>query len=217
MQHRRSLRLSIGLACLFAVAIPAGARAQTVTTVLGVGGGVMKDTTASYWSPYIDLAMMLGAENPFPEPGPEVRNGDSLDQQWRTYYIIMEAQADMARSEFYKKLGAMAGIRVGFPQGSPKARSQRQSGATVTSPAASAARRVAPFVRILAGMEHFSRTNGSAGTANRLAIQPGGGIEIPAGKLLKVSLQGDLRLVPTDGELVKQFRVSGGIVIPLGR
>ena len=75
-----------------------------------------------------------------------------------------------------------------------------------------------PFVQFMAGL---SRQAGDVGIANGLALQPGGGVDLPFGERLSVRVFGDYRLIrEKDKSLAtgpawvryNQYRVGGAVV-----
>ena len=73
---------------------------------------------------------------------------------------------------------------------------------------------VRPFFQILAGL---SRQGGDVGIANGVAFQPGGGVDLTVNDWLTLRAQGDFRWLRENGVNWKQYRISGGVVIYLGK
>jgi hypothetical protein len=73
---------------------------------------------------------------------------------------------------------------------------------------------VRPFFQFVTG---YARQGGDVGLANGIAIQPGGGVDLAVNDWLTVRGQGDYRFLREDGEIWSQYRLSGGIVIYLGK
>lgn len=73
---------------------------------------------------------------------------------------------------------------------------------------------IQPFFQVLAG---GTRQGGDVGLANGFAVQPGGGVDFTLNDWLTLRAQGDYRWLREDGENWNQYRVSGGIVIYLGK
>ena len=73
---------------------------------------------------------------------------------------------------------------------------------------------IKPFFQVLAG---GTRQGGDVGLANGVAIQPGGGADLTLNDVFTFRAQGDFRWMREDSENWTQWRVSGGIVIYLGK
>ncbi len=71
-----------------------------------------------------------------------------------------------------------------------------------------------PFFQALAG---YSRQGGDVGIANGIAIQPGGGVDLIMSDKITLRAQGDYRFIREDGQNYSQYRLSGGIVLYLGK
>jgi hypothetical protein len=73
---------------------------------------------------------------------------------------------------------------------------------------------VKPFFQALAG---YSRQGGDVGIANGIAVQPGGGVDLVMSESLTLRAQGDYRFLREDGHNYSQYRISGGVIIYLGK
>jgi hypothetical protein len=73
--------------------------------------------------------------------------------------------------------------------------------------------RVMPFGQVLVGVAHFGASVlGEGESSNGFAIQPGGGVDIPLTSSLGARLQGDFRMIRSEGETTNEFRFGFGIV-----
>ena len=66
-----------------------------------------------------------------------------------------------------------------------------------------------PFVQFMGGL---SRQAGDVGIVNGLALQPGGGVDLPFGERLSVRVFADYRLLREQGTRYNQYRVGGAVV-----
>ena len=74
--------------------------------------------------------------------------------------------------------------------------------------------RIRPFFQFVAG---GSRQGGDVGLATGIVVQPGGGADFMLTDKITLRAQGDFRWMLEDDELYTGYRVSGGIVIQLGK
>ena len=74
--------------------------------------------------------------------------------------------------------------------------------------------RIRPFFQIVAG---GSRQGGDVGLASGIVVQPGGGADFALNDRITLRAQGDFRWMQENDELYTGYRVSGGIVIQLGK
>ena len=73
---------------------------------------------------------------------------------------------------------------------------------------------VKPFFQVLAGA---SRQGGDVGVLNAPAFQGGGGADFLLKERWTIRAQGDFRFLYEEGELRTMYRVTGGLVIFLGK
>jgi hypothetical protein len=73
---------------------------------------------------------------------------------------------------------------------------------------------IKPFFQVLGGM---SRQGGDVGVLNAPAIQGGGGADFLVKERWTLRGQGDFRFIYEEGELRTAYRVTGGLVIYLGK
>jgi hypothetical protein len=73
---------------------------------------------------------------------------------------------------------------------------------------------VRPFFQVLAG---GARQGGDVGLAHGIVVQPGGGVDLTLNERWTFRVQGDFRWLREDEENWTQYRLSGGVVIYLGR
>lgn len=70
-----------------------------------------------------------------------------------------------------------------------------------------------PFGQVLVGLAHMGASVlGEGDSANGFAIQPGGGVDIPLTSSLGARLQGDYRMIRSEGEMANEFRFGFGLV-----
>ncbi len=78
--------------------------------------------------------------------------------------------------------------------------------------------KVMPFGQVLIGLAHMGASVlGEGESANGFAIQPGGGVDIPLTSSLGARIQGDYRIIRSEGETGNEFRVGFGIVLGFGK
>lgn len=70
-----------------------------------------------------------------------------------------------------------------------------------------------PFGQVLVGLAHMGLSVlGESESSNGFAVQPGGGVDIALSSSLGARVQGDFRMIRSDGETANEFRVGFGLV-----
>jgi hypothetical protein len=75
-----------------------------------------------------------------------------------------------------------------------------------------------PFGQVLVGLAHMGASAlGEGDSSNGFAIQPGGGVDIPLSSSLGARVQGDYRMIRSDGETGNEFRFGFSLVFAFRR
>jgi hypothetical protein len=73
--------------------------------------------------------------------------------------------------------------------------------------------KVMPFGQVLVGLAHMGVSAlGEGDSANGFAVQPGGGVDIPLGSRMGARVQGDFRMIRSEGDTSNEFRIGVGLV-----
>jgi hypothetical protein len=73
--------------------------------------------------------------------------------------------------------------------------------------------KVMPFGQILVGVAHAGVSMlGEGVSSNDLAIQPGGGVDIRLNSNMGARVQGDFRMIRSEGDTSNEFRIGVGLV-----
>ncbi len=71
-----------------------------------------------------------------------------------------------------------------------------------------------PFFQVVGG---YSRQGGDVGIATGYALQPGGGVDFALTEKINLRAQGDFRFLRENDTNWTSYRLSGGLVIYLGK